>query len=59
VKNRHEVGLSQMMWSSDFPHGGSDWPNSKASIERQTDGVPDDERRMLVAENAMRLYGVG
>lgn len=59
VANRHDVGLSQMMWSSDFPHGGSDWPNSKVSIEAQTEGVPDDERHMLVAGNAMRLYGVG
>lgn len=58
VANRHRVGLTQMMWSSDFPHGGSDWPNSKASIESQTEGVPDDERRLLVAGNARRLYGV-
>lgn len=58
VANRHRVGLTQMMWSSDFPHGGSDWPKSKASIDSQTDGVPDDERHLLVAGNAMSLYGV-
>ena len=59
VANRHDVGLGQMMWSSDFPHGGSDWPDSKDSIESQMEGVPDDERHLLVAGNAMRLYGVG
>ncbi|MDW3215558.1 MAG: amidohydrolase family protein [Ilumatobacteraceae bacterium] len=59
VANRHRVGLTQMMWSSDFPHGGSDWPKSKASIESQTAGVPDDEKHLLIAGNAARLYGVG
>lgn len=57
VANRHRVGLTQMMWSSDFPHGGSDWPKSKTSIDSQMEGVPDDERRLLVAGNAEQLYG--
>ncbi len=57
VANRHRVGLTQMMWSSDFPHGGSDWPKSKVSIESQLEGVPDDERHLLLAGNALALYG--
>lgn len=57
VANRHRVGLTQMMWSSDFPHGGSDWPNSKAAIEYQTDGLAEDEKHLLLAGNAMRIYG--
>jgi predicted TIM-barrel fold metal-dependent hydrolase len=56
VENRHKVGLTRMMWSSDFPHGGSDWPNSKASIDSQLAGVPDDERYALVAGNAAALF---
>jgi len=58
VENRHKVGLTQMMWSSDFPHGGSDWPNSKASIDSQLAGVPEHERFLLLAGNALSLYGV-
>jgi predicted TIM-barrel fold metal-dependent hydrolase len=58
VENRHKVGADRMMWSSDFPHGGSDWPNSKASIDSQMAGVPDDERFALVAGNALALYSV-
>jgi predicted TIM-barrel fold metal-dependent hydrolase len=58
VENRHKVGIDQMMWSSDFPHGGSDWPNSRASIDSQLAGVRDDERFKLLAGNAMALYGV-
>ena len=59
VANRHRVGLTQMMWSSDFPHGGSDWPNSKTSIEYQTDGLPEDDKHLLLAGNAARIYGAG
>lgn len=58
VANRHKVGITQMMWSSDFPHGGSDWPNSKTSIDSQLDGVPEDERFKLLAGNAKALYNV-
>jgi predicted TIM-barrel fold metal-dependent hydrolase len=57
VRNRHEVGIERMMWSSDFPHGGSDWPHSREAIERQFKGVPDDERYPILAGNALRLYG--
>lgn len=57
VENRHKVGLTRMMWSSDFPHGGSDWPNSSSSIDSQLSGVPDDERYALLAGNALALYG--
>ena len=58
VKNRHEVGLDRLLWSSDFPHGGSDWPHSREAIDRQFAGVPEDERYPILAGNALRLYGV-
>ena len=48
-----------MMWSSDYPHGGSDWPESHAAIDEYFDGVPDDERRLILAGNALRIYGAG
>ena len=46
-----------MMWSSDFPHGGSDWPDSLTTINEHFDGVPDDERHAILAGNALRIYG--
>ena len=58
VINRHEIGVSQMLWSSDFPHGGTDWPNSLKTIEKDMVGVPDDERHALLAGNAARVYGL-
>ena len=57
IKNRHEIGVSQMMWSSDYPHSGADWPNSLKSIETQFAEVPEDERQLILAGNAVRIYG--
>ena len=57
IVNRHHIGVTQMMWSSDFPHGGSDWPDSRTTISEHFDGVPDDERHAILAGNALRIYG--
>jgi predicted TIM-barrel fold metal-dependent hydrolase len=57
IPNRHYIGLSQMMWSSDYPHTGSDWPNSWKTINEYFAGVPDDEKHQLLAGNALRVYG--
>ena len=47
------------MWSSDFPHGGTDWPNSLKTIDDHMAGVPDEERHAILAGNAARVYGLG
>ncbi len=57
IVNRHHIGVTRMMWSSDFPHGGSDWPHSGTAIDGYFDGVPDDERFAILAGNALRIYG--
>jgi len=59
VQQRHGVGVSQMMWSSDYPHTGTHWPNSWKVIEKDYEGVDEDERRQILAGNAARIYGFG
>jgi predicted TIM-barrel fold metal-dependent hydrolase len=58
IRNRHEIGVSQMLWSSDHPHSGSNWPFSATVLEDQLRDVPRDERHQILAGNAIRLYGV-
>ncbi len=57
LRNRDAVGVSQIMWSSDYPHSGSDWPNSLSHIDRQLAGISPGERALILAGNACRLYG--
>ena len=53
---RHQVGVDRMLWAIDFPHQDSEWPNSMDLIRRMFDGVPADETRKMVAENAIELF---
>jgi predicted TIM-barrel fold metal-dependent hydrolase len=59
IANRHRIGVDRLMWSSDFPHGGSDWPNSWRTIDANFADVPRAERDAILAGNAQRLYGFG
>jgi predicted TIM-barrel fold metal-dependent hydrolase len=54
---REIIGVDRLMWSSDFPHGDSTWPESQAVIDEQMSDIPLDEARLILRENAARLYG--
>ncbi|MBI3743679.1 MAG: amidohydrolase family protein, partial [Chloroflexi bacterium] len=56
VRNRHETGVKNIMWSNDYPHHGNDWPYSRKVIKDMFDDVPADEKHEIVCGNAMRTY---
>jgi predicted TIM-barrel fold metal-dependent hydrolase len=56
VKTRHDIGIENIMWESDFPHVTSYYPRSWEVIERVLDGVPMEDRRKMLYENALRVY---
>ena len=58
MQNRHAVGVRNMMWSTDYPHHGADWPYSRKVIDEMFLGVPADERERIVAKNCVELYGL-
>jgi predicted TIM-barrel fold metal-dependent hydrolase len=58
IRLRDSIGVDRIMWSSDFPHLDSSWPESQRFLKTQLGGVPDDEQRLIVAENCIRLYGL-
>jgi predicted TIM-barrel fold metal-dependent hydrolase len=55
---RHSVGVGNMMWSSDNPHHGNDWPYARKLISEMMADVDPSERSQLVAGNAARIYGL-
>ena len=59
IVTRKHIGVSQMMWSSDYPHFTTAWPNSWKVIDEQFAGVPEDEKHAIIAGNAARLYNLG
>jgi uncharacterized protein len=58
VETRHRVGLTQLMWASDYPHSDSTWPHSRKVIERDFEGLPDADLAAMVHDNAAALYGI-
>jgi len=59
IANRHGVGVDNMMWSTDYPHHGNDWPYSRKAISDAMSDLPADERARIVAGNAVRIFGLG
>jgi predicted TIM-barrel fold metal-dependent hydrolase len=56
VELRHRVGVENMMWSSDYPHHGNDWPYSRKSIADAMGNIPAEERAKIVGGNATRIW---
>jgi predicted TIM-barrel fold metal-dependent hydrolase len=58
VRNRYDIGVRNMAWSSDYPHHGCDWPYSRKVVAELFDGVPQEERQRICAGNMVELYGL-
>ena len=54
----HAIEGQPVLSATDFPHPATTWPNSRAVVERQFAGIPDDERQLICAGNAARLYNL-
>ena len=51
-------GFDSCMWSNDFPHPNSTWPNSRDVIARDLGHLPPATREQLLSRNVARLYGI-
>ena len=56
LENRHRIGVDNLMWSTDYPHHGCEWPYSRKQIRETAIGVPSDELHKILAGNAVKLY---
>ena len=53
---RHEIGLENMLWSTDYPHSDSTWPHSRDVAAEHFGKIPPAERQQIVCGNAAKLY---
>jgi predicted TIM-barrel fold metal-dependent hydrolase len=58
MRLRYALNIDQIMWSTDYPHTGCDWPNSRQVIERVFRGLPKDEVKKFLHDNCKALYGL-
>ena len=59
IANRHFPGAKNIMWSTDYPHSETTWPESQKWIDRLFQGVPEDEKHMILAGRAQKLFRIG
>ena len=57
IETRDILGADNIMWSSDYPHRESSWPDSQKVLREILAGVPEAERRKMTYENAVKVYG--
>lgn len=57
---RDQIGMGQIMFETDYPHGDSTWPNSADVATRlaQKAGLSEDETWRLLRGNAIECYGL-
>ena len=56
IRTRDVIGVDNLMWGSDYPHGDSIFPDSQGVLDRIMEGVPADERYAMTAKNVVDLY---
>ncbi len=57
VEMRHEIGLRNIMWGSDYPHPEGSWPSPREQMVESFRGTPEDELALMLGGNAARVYG--
>lgn len=57
IANIDRVGAETLLWGSDFPHPDGVWPDSQAINAKQMAPLTSDQQRMVLHDNAVRLYG--
>jgi predicted TIM-barrel fold metal-dependent hydrolase len=58
IELRHRAGVDNIMWSSDYPHHGNDWPYSRKVIEETMGNISAGERDRMIGTNAVRIFGL-
>jgi hypothetical protein len=56
IEMRNRPGGRNILWSSDFPHSETTFPNSLESIEEEFAGIPEDDVREMVGGRAAKLF---
>jgi predicted TIM-barrel fold metal-dependent hydrolase len=55
---RDLLGVGNILWSTDFPHPVTSWPHSRKIVEEQFRGIPAEERKKIVSDNAVRVWNL-
>jgi predicted TIM-barrel fold metal-dependent hydrolase len=57
IAGREIVGRDRILWGNDYPHYEGSYPYSRENLRLAFSDVPEPEVRMMLGENAAKLYG--
>ena len=55
---RDEIGVDKLMWGSDFPYLGGQYPDTEGWLAAYLGDAPADMQQKIAAENVIKLYGI-
>jgi predicted TIM-barrel fold metal-dependent hydrolase len=58
VEMRDEIGVDTIDFGRDYPHTEGTWPNTVDYLRALFSGVPEDDVRKMLGENAIRFLGL-
>ena len=58
IELRHRAGIENIMWSSDYPHHGNDWPYSRKVVDEMMGQCSEEERALISGGNAARIWKI-
>ena len=54
---RHQLGMKQIMWGTDYPHPEGTWPHTRPQMIDTFKGLPEDDIAAMLGGNAAEFYG--
>ncbi len=55
---RHEIGIQNIMWGTDYPHPEGSWPKTKEKLLAYMSGIPEPELTAILGTNALECYNL-
>ena len=56
IVTRHRIGVENIMFETDYPHGDGTWPDTQKVVEEVYGDLPTDELRAILCENAAKVF---
>ena len=56
IVTRHRIGVENIMFETDYPHGDGTWPDTQKVVEQVYGDLPAHELRAILCENAARVF---
>jgi predicted TIM-barrel fold metal-dependent hydrolase len=55
---RHDIGIENIMWGTDYPHPEGSWPKTKEKLLNVMSGIPERELSLILGSNALECYNL-